>query len=187
MVLDDTRKILNILKGEYPQSFKNMTANEMALKLNVWQKVLEPFPYNLVEQAVLDIITNCRREYAPQVADIVADVRAQIEPDADILANQAWTELRGFLRSMSQDRHIDQQKFDALDDITKEILTYDQLRQMSQSDSKDIEFKWPWFMKRYVSIAGRKNDRLIREGKLEELAGTPQWQMLETNNSQKGD
>ena len=88
---------------------------------------------------------------------------------------------------MSQDRHIDQQKFDALDDITKEILTYDQLRQMSQSDSKDIEFKWPWFMKRYVSIAGRKNDRLIREGKLEELAGTPQWQMLETNNSQKGD
>ena len=96
MVLDDTRKILNILKGEYPQSFKNMTANEMALKLNVWQKVLEPFPYNLVEQAVLDIITNCRREYAPQVADIVATVRAQIEPDADILANQAWTELRGF-------------------------------------------------------------------------------------------
>ncbi len=180
MVLDDTRRVLNILKGEYPQSFKGMTADEMKLKLSVWQQVLKPFPKKLVEQSVLNIITNSRREFAPQVADIVADVRAQLEPDAEILANQAWTEMRGFLKSMSQDRRIDQQRFDAMDDITKEILTYDQLRQMSQSDSKDIDFKWPWFMKRYTEIVGRKNDRLIREGKLEELAGTPQWQMLET-------
>ena len=111
MVLEETRRILNILKGEYPQSFKTMTKNEMDLKLNIWQKILSPYPNNIVENAVLDIIANSKRDFAPQVSEIKTVIKRQLLPDSEIIAEQEWQRVREFMQTMSGDRDIDSKKY----------------------------------------------------------------------------
>ena len=183
MVLEDTRRILNILKGEYPQSFKGLTKNEMELKLNIWQKVLNPYPKNLVEKAVLDIIANSQREFAPQVSEIIAVVRRQLLPDSEILAEQEWHKIRYFMQTMSADRDIDSKKYYALHDVTRQIYSYDQLREMRLRSSESIDYREKWFVEHFADMNERRADALLQEGKLEQLIGTANYQMLEA----KGD
>lgn len=180
MVLEETRRVLNILKGEYPQSFKTMTKNEMELKLNIWQKVLKPYPNNLVEKAVLDIITNSQREFAPQVAEIIAVVRRQLLPDSEILAEQEWHKIRYFMQTMSGDRNIDSKKYYALHDVTRRIYSYDQLRQMRLCSSESIDYREKWFVEHFADMNERRADELLQEGKFEELLGTATYQLLES-------
>lgn len=185
MVLEETRRILNILKGEYPQSFKTMTKNEMDLKLNIWQKILSPYPNNIVENAVLDIIANSKRDFAPQVSEIKAVIKRQLLPDSEIIAEQEWQRVREFMQTMSGDREIDSKKYYALHDVTRQIYPYSLLREMRWRSTVSIDCREKWFVERFADINERRTDALLQEGKLEELVGTPQWQMLGTGNLQK--
>ena len=180
MVLDETRRILNILKGEYPQSFKGMTPNEMELKLNIWQKILSPFPNNIVENAVLEIIANSQRDFAPQVSEIKAVIKKQLLPDSEIIAEQEWQRVRAFMQTMSGDRNIDSKKYYALHEVTRQIYSYSLLREMRWRSTESIDYREKWFVVRFTDLNERRTDALLQEGKLEELMDTANYQLLET-------
>ena len=68
MTLQETQDILTVLKTNYPQSYKSMTAEESYNYLAMWQEAFKNESAQAVTEAVKKIIYSDTREFAPNIA-----------------------------------------------------------------------------------------------------------------------
>ena len=181
MDVENTRLILNTIRVNYPQSFKNMDADEKKALLNLWCKAFEKLPYNVVEQAVFRIISSDDREFAPNIAQVKAKVNEMLAPDTDEKAIHAWEELRKFIRSTSiwSTKEEELPMYNRLDSVTKRLYTYREAKSLAQLSSDTLDYRRSEFIRIYKQLTYKRNEELLNEGRLVELAdGTDRLRSL---------
>ena len=172
MDVENTRLILNTIRVNYPQSFKNMDADEKKALLNLWCKAFEKLPYKVVEQAVFRIISSDDREFAPNIAQVKAKVNEMLAPDTDERAIHAWEELRKFIRSTSSWSTMEEElpMYNRLNSVTKRLYTYREAKSLAQLSSDTLDFRRSEFIRIYKQLTYKRNEELLNEGRLVELA-----------------
>lgn len=181
MDVENTRLILNTIRVNYPQSFKNMDADEKKALLNLWYKAFEKLPYKVVEQAVFRIISSDDREFAPNIAQVKAKVNEMLAPDTDEKAIHAWEELRKFIRSTSiwSTKEEELPMYNRLDSVTKRLYTYREAKSLAQLSSDTLDYRRSEFIRIYKQLTYKRNEELLNEGRLVELAdGTDRLRSL---------
>lgn len=170
---DETRLILNTLKANYPQSFRNMTRDEMQVMLNLWIKQFETLPYPIVEKAVSSIISTDDREFAPNVGQVKKRILYELAPDTEERALHAWEKLSGFISSTSSWSTMEEElpMYNRLDAVTKRIYSYREAKKLAQIPKDTLDYRRSEFIRLYRQLTDKRNESLLANGNLIELAG----------------
>lgn len=89
MNLEETRKILQVLRINYPMSFKGMSPDDTQAYLKLWNVSFKDYPYIEVANAVNSIIQSDIREFAPNVAIVKKKINSKFVK-ATIDSGEAW-------------------------------------------------------------------------------------------------
>lgn len=172
MTEQETRLILNILKANYPQSFRLNQSEAQAL-FNLWKMQFVKVPYKIVEDAVNRIISNDDREFAPNVGQVKSKILNNLAPDTDQKAIHAWEEFRKFISFTSSWSSAEEELpvYNKLDSITRRLYTYREAKSLAQLDKNTLEYRRSEFIRLYKNITIKENEKMMNEGKLVELAG----------------
>ena len=172
MTEQETRLILNILKANYPQSFRLNQSEAQAL-FNLWKMQFVKVPYKIVEDAVNSIISNDNREFAPNVGQVKSKILNNLAPDTDQKAIHAWEEFRKFISFTSSWSSAEEELpvYNKLDSITRRLYTYREAKSLAQLDKNTLEYRRSEFIRLYKNITIKENEKMMNEGKLVELAG----------------
>lgn len=172
MTEQETRLILNILKANYPQSFRLNQSEAQAL-FNLWKMQFVKVPYKIVEDAVNSIISNDDREFAPNVGQVKSKILNNLAPDTDQRAIHAWEEFRKFISFTSSWSSAEEELpvYNKLDSITRRLYTYREAKSLAQLDKNTLEYRRSEFIRLYKNITIKENEKMMNEGKLVELAG----------------
>lgn len=172
MTEQETRLILNVLKANYPQSFR-IGKEEAVAMLELWKMQFKEIPYEFVRDAVNRIISNDNREFAPNVGQVKKRILDNLAPDTDTMAIHAWEEFRRFISNTSTWAPMEEELplYNKLDAITRRLYTYREAKGLAQLDKNTLEYRRSEFVKLYKDLTNKKNEKLMQEGNLVELAG----------------
>ena len=173
MTREDAKKILQIFKISYPNSFTNMNIDEAKMFVNLWTESFLNIPARIVFDAVKQIIRNDTREFAPNVAQVRSQIVSGLSPDTDQKAIHAWEEFRRFISNTSTWATAEEEMpmYNRLDSITRRLYTYREAKSLAQLDSNTLEYRRGEFIRLYKSITIKENEKMMDEGKMVELAG----------------
>lgn len=88
---EDTKKILKVIKTEWPHSFSNMSREEMQDMLVLWSEMFQDDDPCLVGTAVKAIVVGGNRAFAPNIGAIKEEMRKLLPSDPDSLpTGEAW-------------------------------------------------------------------------------------------------
>lgn len=168
----ETRLILNVLKANYPQSFR-IGKEEAVAMLELWKMQFKDIPYEFVRDAINRIISNDNREFAPNVGQVKSKILNNLAPDTEQRAIHAWEEFRKFIGNTSTwaSRKEELPMYEKLDDITKRLYTYREAKGLAQLDKNALEYRRSEFVRLYKELTNKKNEELMQVGNLVELAG----------------
>lgn len=172
MTREDAKKILQMFQISYPHSYSNMDADEARLFLQLWTDAFKNIPTKVVFDAVKNYIYNTDEKFAPNVGQIRTAIVKNLAPNTDEKAIHAWEELRKFIRSTSSWNTMEEElpMYNRLDSVTKRIYTYREAKSLSQLSSDTVDYRRSEFIRIYKQLTYRRNEELMNEGKLVELA-----------------
>lgn len=98
MTYEETRKILTVLKTNYPQSFRGWDKDQSHAFLDLWAEAFKDDPVEIVIAAVKAIIYSDTREFAPNIGQ-VKDKMYKLSNTVQIDADQAWSMVSKALRN----------------------------------------------------------------------------------------
>lgn len=84
MTKSEASKIVGVLMGYYPDTFKGMSDDQMKMLVEIWQKSFEDEPYSSVSVAVWDFIQTSTDDFMPRVGkikSIITEHRFENEPN----------------------------------------------------------------------------------------------------------
>lgn len=113
MTNTETAKIVGVLMGYYPDTFKSMTDEQTKMFVTIWQKSFEDESYEDVSTAVWDFIQTSTDDFMPRVGKIKA-----------IMANHRFEQLPNEMEA-----------FEILIKARKKYDYYSSNAQMSEFDS----------------------------------------------------
>lgn len=172
MTREDAKKILQMFKISYPNSFKNMAKEDVSMFINLWANAFEKIPTSIVFKCVKEIIYNEQREFAPNVGQVRCKIVEQIAPDTEQRAIHAWEEFRKFIRNTSTWATAEEEKplYNKLDAITRRMYSYYEAKGLAQLDMNTLEYRRSEFIKLYKTLTYKQNEEYMNEGNLIELA-----------------
>ncbi|WP_196029343.1 replicative helicase loader/inhibitor [Longicatena caecimuris] len=98
MTYEDTKKILTILKINYPHSFRGWKKEQGCDFLDLWAEAFKDDPVEIVVAAVKAIIYSDTREFAPNIGQ-VKDKMFKLSNPVQIDADEAWNMVSKALRN----------------------------------------------------------------------------------------
>lgn len=172
MTREDAQKILQMFRVSYPHSYKDMTKQDASMFVNLWSKGLENIPSAVVFKAVKDIIYNDAREFAPNIAQVRTRVMQNLAPETEERSIHAWEQLTKFIRNTStwNTKEEELPMYNKLDEVTKQIYTYREAKDLAQLSRDTLERRRNEFLRLYKTITNKRNEQLLNEGNLIELA-----------------
>lgn len=168
MTLEETRKILSLLRVNYHNSFKDFTKTDSEATLALWSKAFAKVPYRNVLQAVETIIVSDTRDFAPNVGQVMNMIIAQNTEDSDLEAEKAWNEVKRLVKEHGCD--FINEFYDKLPETTRRTVSKDGIRAIGMTSTDDNErFQKPRFMKAYIAIKEASERDLIETGHIDRL------------------
>lgn len=131
------RKILTILQSEYPNSFVNMDARTMQLKIQLWETEFRNDDLNLVYAAV-GLYMQTPERFAPSIGQVRENMRTLLNVDTPQLTDQdAWALVS---KACSNGIHHSVEEFKKLPpEVQKAVGGPEQLKAWAMMDSETVE------------------------------------------------
>lgn len=105
MNMQETSKIVTVVKSAYPNYYRKYTDEETAMMIQLWQAVLDDIPYSEINQAFISFMRN-GYDYPPQpgqLRKIVFDNHKAKTGTQTMTAMQAWDIVRPRLSKTAWD------------------------------------------------------------------------------------
>lgn len=132
MQYEETRKILTILKTNYPQSFKDWNKEQSQMFLDMWAEAFKDDQVQLVVSAVKSIIYTDTREFAPNIAQ-VKEAMYKLQNQNEMTEQEAFALVR---QACSNANYHAKEEFDKLPKVVQSIVgSPSQLRDWALMDS----------------------------------------------------
>ena len=156
MTIEETKKLLKLLRINYPNSFSKLEDDETYIYLQMFYEAFKDDDVALVTMAVKSIIYSDTREFAPNIAQIkekMFSLKCQ-----DFLDEQrAWNIVK---KAIARSGWHSEEEFNKLPNEIKSIVdNANQLKEWSQMDSDDINtIVASNFMRNYRNIAKKTKE-----------------------------
>lgn len=154
MEREQVRKVLTILRINYPQSFRDYNNETAGMFLDMWTEAFKNDPADAVVNAVKAIIYSDPREFAPNIAQVKQKMMSLsgigIESPEDV-----WAQVRAVLRSLPSDSPDDVRPYwEKLPSGVKRIYTVNDLIDMAfhRTSAELSSYELPRFRKVYESV-----------------------------------
>lgn len=136
MTYEDTKKILTILKINYPHSFRGWKKEQGYDFLDLWSEAFKDDPVELVVAAVKAIIYSDTREFAPNIGQ-VKDKMYKLSNTVQIDADAAWNMVSNALRNGIYGAEEEFSKLPP--EVQAGVGSPSQLREWAQMDSDTVQ------------------------------------------------
>ena len=74
MTLEESIKLLALIKLAYPNSYKDIDKDTQLATVNMWQRNFDSVPFNIMEMALDHFVKNSK--FPPAIADICEELRS---------------------------------------------------------------------------------------------------------------
>lgn len=118
MTKEEVKKILGILKLNYPNSFKNQSKDVSHAYFNLWCEAFQDDDAALVAKAVKAIIFSSEREFAPNIGQVKAMMYKLTNP-TKMSEEEAW---RLVMQASKNGIYNSKQEFDKLPKAIQRVL-----------------------------------------------------------------
>lgn len=175
MTYEETRKILTILKVNYPQSFRGYTAETGQAFLNLWAEAFAHEPAELVVQAVKNIIYTDPREFAPNIAQVKLKVGEIVNGDT-ATPEEAWSMvITAARKAIPGDYESQKNLWEALPPIARQIYDPADLATLGMRSIQDNDSNArPMFLKQYRDALRKQIADIAMQGGTTALPYTAQ-------------
>lgn len=136
MTYEETRKILTVLKINYPQSFRGWDKDQSLAFLDLWAEAFRDDPVEVVVATVKAIIYSDIREFAPNIGQ-VKDKMYKLTAVSQIDADQAWSMVSSALRNSIH--HAEEEFAKLPPEVQAGVGNANQLREWAQMDSDTVQ------------------------------------------------
>ena len=116
MTIEDTIKILSILKASYPNFYKELTKKDAETTINLYTEMFSNTEANLVATAIKELIQH--QSYPPTIADIKNKIDELTHPYEET-ESELWEIYKKIIQS---GYYGDRTEFDALPEAIKSYL-----------------------------------------------------------------
>jgi hypothetical protein len=116
--IEETGKILAVIKKEYPHEFKDFSVQDKRDKVAFWQDMFADDDYSVVGAAVKSYIATDTTGYAPKVGQLKALIRKLTQPDE--MSEQEAVNL--ILKAATQSNYGAKEEFEKLPPICQRLV-----------------------------------------------------------------
>ena len=135
MTLEETGKILAVIKKEYPHAFKDFTPQEKKDKVVFWQEMFADDDYGVVGAAIKTYIATNTTPFAPTIGQIKANIRKLTRPD-DMSEQEA---VNLVLKATRRSLYHSQEEFDKLPPILQRLVgSPSKLKEWASMDAQTV-------------------------------------------------
>ncbi len=96
MEIEQTAKIMHMLKEHYPNSFENTSIEN---RIKAWHLFLKDYDYDVMAGAVMSYISSDTKGFMPVVGQLIDKVHKMKAPKSQIEDQDAWKMVRRALRN----------------------------------------------------------------------------------------
>lgn len=159
MTKEETKKILQVLRISYPNSFKNLSDEDTFLFLDLWSEAFANDDVREVIKAVKSIIYSDTREFAPNIAKVKNEMFKKYEGQ-QISVDEAWNMV---VKSAKCDYSRAKRCFDELPvNVQKAVGSPNYLMELGYMNKDSLEFKKRDFEKSMKSVLEDEKEKVIR-------------------------
>lgn len=157
MTFSQTVEVLRIVKAEWPNSFRGMSAEDANARVHLWAELFADDDAGLVGAALKAIIVAGNREFAPNIGAIKEKMREIKQGGADHTEAEVWTRIHRAIRNGIYDS---EEEFAKLPPILKKVVgSAAQLRAWAMVDSDHLNTVVASNVQRaYRTIVARENE-----------------------------
>lgn len=149
MEKEQVRKLLTILRTNYPQTFKGWDNEQQQLYMGIWYNGLKNDDYGLALKAIESFIYGDPREFAPNIGQ-VKDKMFELQPVKQIDAGLAWDKV---IKAARCDRQRAKEEFDKLPTVIKQAVgTENFLIEVAWADNESVKFHRKEFESRLQEV-----------------------------------
>lgn len=136
MTREDVIKIMSVLRGAYPQFYRDISKQEALDTINLWSDMFLDDPAELVAAAVKALIATDAKGFPPHIGAVKEKLR-QISQPAQMSPAEAW----GMVwRAVQRSGYNSREEFDRLPETLRRLVgSPEQLRAWSQMDADTVQ------------------------------------------------
>lgn len=169
----ETMMIMSVLQAAYPTFYRNVSQYDAEAAVNLWSKMFQDEPYELVDAAVMQHIATDKKGFPPHIGAIKDAVYKLSEPEGQMSEMEAWTLVSRALRNASMSpssriisggildpRTSAERNFESLPPLLQRIVgSPSQLAEWARQDESDVETVIQSnFMRSYRACAQRERE-----------------------------
>ena len=169
MTREEISQLLQMIRLNYPQSFKGYTAEQSKTYADLWYDAFKDKPTKLVIGAVKAIMYGDTREFAPNIGQVNAKIHELTKED-DKTEMEAWNIVK---KALSRSGWYSTEEFAVLpDDIKKIIGSPNTLYEWSQTSSEHVNTVIQSnFMRSYRALKTREKQNALLPDSVSEMLG----------------
>ncbi len=136
MNVNDTLKILSVLKANYPNFYKNMSKVDAEAQVNLWSEMFADTPYELVGAAVKSYIATDVNGYPPNIGKIKEQIRSLTQTENEMSEQEAFNLI---MKALQNSNYNAQAEFDKLPSVLQQLVGSPQmLREWAKMDTETV-------------------------------------------------
>lgn len=180
MTEKETEKILGFLESNYPNSYKNHDAVMRKTLKGLWCDAFKFIPFELVRNAVTQIIISDKREFAPNIGQVMNRIADMVSTDPAAESESAWNQVMNFIHNHPQDEYLD--SYTVLPETIRRFMKVPDLIQLANNTTEqNRNFEKPRFLKQYRDALEQTREQAIGTGHLELIADPEKIRALGLN------
>lgn len=190
MEKEQVRKLLTILRTNYPQTFKGWDNEQQQLYMGIWYNGLKNDDYGLALKAIESFIYGDPREFAPNIGQ-VKDKMFELQPVKQIDVGLAWDKV---VKAARCDRRKAKEEFDKLPTVIKQAVgTENFLVEVAWADNESVKFHRKEFESRLQEVLLKEKadvisgalsiDTMAKNNQLEERGVKNERNLLQEHTS----
>ena len=132
---EDTKKILQVLRINYPNSFKQLSNEDTYAYLDLWHEAFKDDDPRLVAHAVKSIIYSTEREFAPNIGQVKSMMLKLTQPE-ELTEQEAWQLV---MNASKNGIHGAKKEFEKLPPVIQSVLgSYTTIREYAVMDIQQL-------------------------------------------------
>lgn len=166
MNYDETRNILNILRVNYPQSFRGWDEEQQRAYFTILYDAFKNTPAAVVTAAVKSIIYEDDRDFAPNIGQINRKIRTKNGESLVTEPEKRWDEVVTFYKKYWLDEF--RKHYSELPELTRRLISIDDLKNLA-SGTVNKDFVKNQFVKAYKELKLQQDMEKVASGNIEAL------------------
>lgn len=136
MTREDVIKIMSVLRGAYPQFYRDISKQEALDTINLWAEMLRDDSPQMVAAAVKALIASDEKGFPPHIGAVKARLR-QITEKPQMTAAEAWGLVLSAVKRSAYDSREEFEKLPAM--LQRLVGSPSQLRDWAMMDAETVQ------------------------------------------------